>query len=67
MARSSRGASYMDQYESSYDHGGKYDDSPDDDELSTAATCSKNCLFFGMDCIDYNLFNISMQLKKSNK
>jgi len=37
----------MDQYDGHmYDHGGKYDDSPDDDELSGAARCSKNCLFF---------------------
>ena len=44
----------MDQYDNHmYDHGGKYDDSShhdndddDDDQLSTAARCSKNCLFF---------------------
>mmetsp|Transcript_73053 Transcript_73053/g.116521 ORF Transcript_73053/g.116521 Transcript_73053/m.116521 type:complete len:227 (-) Transcript_73053:208-888(-) len=44
--RSSRGASYMDQYDDTYDHGGQYDDGNDTRELSTGAKCSKNCLFF---------------------
>ena len=36
MSRASRGASYMDQYDSQYDNGGKYD-VDDEEELSTAA------------------------------
>eukprot|EP01083_Nonionella_stella_P017013 47511_1 len=43
--RSSRGASYMKDYEDHYDHGGQYADT-EDETMSGCAKCSKHCLFF---------------------